>query len=60
MDRDNGVSDPISDPESIYDYMVNTDTMRSDAYGRYYGVEVDGFYDNFIKKGDDPVKQAMD
>ena len=60
VDWDNGVSDPISDPESIYDYMVNTDTMRSDAYGRYYGVEVDGFYDNFIKKGDDPVKQAMD
>ncbi len=60
VDWDNGVSDPISDPESIYDYMVNTDTMRSDAYGRYYGVEVDGFYDNFIKKGDNPVKQAMD
>lgn len=60
VDWDNSVSDPITDPKSIYDYMVETDTMRSNAYGRYYGVGVDGFYDNFIKKGDDPVKQAMD
>ena len=60
VDWDISISDPISDPQSIYDYMVETDTARSDAYGRYYGVGVDGFYDNFLAKGDDPVKQAMD
>lgn len=60
VDWDNSISDPISDPQSIYDYMVETDTARSDAYGRYYGVGVDGFYDNFLAMGDDPVKQAMD
>ena len=60
VDWDNSISEPISDPKSIYDYMVETDTMRSDAYGRYYGVGVDGFYDGFLAMGDDDVKQAMD
>lgn len=60
VDWDNSISEPISDPQSIYDYMVETDTMRADAYGRYYGVNVDGFYDGFLAMGDDPVKQAMD
>ncbi len=60
VDWDNSISDPISSPDSIYDYMVETDTMRSDAYGRYYGVGKDGFYDDFLAMGDDPVKQAMD
>ena len=60
VDWDNSISEAISDPQSIYDYMVETDTMRSDAYGRYYGVEKEGFYDTFLTMGDDPVKQAMD
>ena len=60
VDWDNSISEAISDPQSIYDYMVETDTSRADAYGRYYGVEVEGFYDGFLAMGDDPVKQAMD
>lgn len=60
VDWDNSISEPITDPESICDYMVQTDTMRSDAYGRYYGIGKDGFYDGFLDMGDDPVKQTMD
>ena len=60
IDWDNSVSEPLSDPNSIIQDLIDRDTARCGAYGRFYALETPGFVDGYLAMGDDPVMQAMD
>lgn len=60
VDWDNSVSEPLSDYAPILQDLIDRDTARCGAYGRFYALEVPGFVDGYLAMGEDKVKQAMD
>lgn len=60
VDWDNGVSDPIKDPQPIYDMIAEKEETKADVYGRYYVLGDGNFYDRYCALGDDKVKSTVD
>lgn len=60
IDWDNSISEPLDDPQPIYDLLVEKETNNPEVYGRYYVLEDPGFYEKYISLGDDDVKSTMD
>lgn len=61
IDWDNGNSEPIDDPDVIYEIIKgNNEGTKAGVYGRYYILEEPNLYEDFLAIGDDDVKSAMD
>lgn len=60
IDWDNGNSEPVTDPQILYDMIKEKDESKANVYGRYYVLEDEDFYEEFCALGDDKVKSTQD